>query len=61
MMALCAIAAQIWRPLKEPVHAAQLALLDAATLDMQDLIPVTGHSQRGSLRQYLVAHNPQHR
>ena len=51
----------MWQPLKEPVHAAQLALLDAASLHPDDLIIVTGYAPDFVFRLYCLAHNPQHR
>ena len=51
----------IWRPLKEPVLDAPLALCDARTVDAADLVASDVHYAARTGEIYLVQYSPRHR
>jgi hypothetical protein len=52
---------QVWRPIKGPVLANPLAICDARTLSMDDLIPAERHHKDRIGEIYHIKHNPAHR
>ena len=52
---------QVWRPLKGPVDESPLTLIDATTLDAEDLIPSALHLPDRTAWINVVKYNPKHR
>ncbi|KAK9842655.1 hypothetical protein WJX74_000199 [Apatococcus lobatus] len=52
---------QAWQPIKGPVKDSPLALADASTVAMQDLLPVDLHFPTRKGQTYALAYNPAHR
>ncbi len=53
---------QVWRPLTGPVQDSPLGIVDAATLALEDILPVQVHVPGGVVREVnFIAHNPKHR
>ena len=52
---------QVWRPLKGPVQESPLAMIDASTVDKEDLMQYALHFPDRTGYNYAVKHNPKHR
>ncbi len=52
---------QVWRPLRGPVHDSPLAMLDAATVAKDDLIPYSLIFPGRKGYNYAAKYNPDHR
>ena len=55
------VCTQVWRPLRGPVHDDPLAMIDAATVAKQDLIPYSLMFPGRKGYNYAAQHNPDHR
>ena len=52
---------QIWRPLKGPVDESPLGMIDASTVDNEDLMQYAIHFPGRTGYNYAVKHNPKHK
>jgi hypothetical protein len=58
---LASLMLQVWRPLTGPVWDCPLALCDAATLNLQDLVPCDIIYTNRVGETYFALHNEDHR
>ncbi|CAL8463770.1 g3304 [Coccomyxa elongata] len=54
-------AVQVWRPLKGPVDDSPLVMIDASTVDKEDLMQYAIHFPGRTGYNYAVKHNPKHK
>ena len=52
---------QVWRPLKGPVDDSPLVMIDASTVDKEDLMQYAIHFPGRTGYNYAVKHNPKHK